>query len=69
MRFSLKTLLPMVVLFFLLLTMAGAYGVAEEGRRQQAFRDVSLVAQKDAYHLLQEPMPAWRKPWWPIAVG
>ncbi len=54
MRLSLKSLLPMVVLFFLLLTLAGAYGVAEQGRRQQAFRDVSLVAQKDAYHLLQE---------------
>ncbi|MGL6047340.1 MAG: PAS domain-containing protein, partial [Vogesella sp.] len=54
MRLSLKSLLPMVVLFFLLLTLAGAYGVAEQGRRQQAFRDASLVAQKDAYHLLQE---------------
>lgn len=54
MRYSLRMLLPLVVTLFLLLTMIGAYGVAEQGRRQQAFRDVSLTAQKDAAHLLQE---------------
>lgn len=54
MRYSLRTLLPLVVTLFLLLTMLGAYGVAEEGRRQQAFRDAGLAAQKDAFHLLQE---------------
>lgn len=54
MRYSLRTLLPLTVTLFLLLTMLGAYGVAEQGRQQQAMRDVSLTAQKDAYHLLQE---------------
>jgi len=54
MRYTLRFLLPLVVTLFLLLTMLGAYGVAEQGRRQQAFRDASLTAQKDAAHLLQE---------------